>query len=230
MIGVNQHMVRKNRRQLAQPLGDSNQRLVYSRSRSMRFRAAGNKYPVASANTRYVTPHYLRQVVPLVNNLSGFSNEYKYLRNQRGIADQEGFRIFSLRAQHVLGLVQAAGKRKRQEYSGCEQRNYWRRLPYLAALRPAAIQPESKRLLAALRGLALLSCSMGTRLSALRPGLRVTYFIASNTLRNVAKAALRRTSLTKLNIQITGPDSLSAAGDLRYQTPLSKDTICSAKS
>lgn len=230
MIGINQHMTRKNRRQIAKSFRDCNQRLVYWRSSSMHLRAGGNLHPVATANTRYVTPHYLRQVVPPVNGLSDFSIKYKRLRDGRGIADRQEIARLSLCALPFQGLIRATGTRKGQGFSGCEQRNSWRRSPYLASLQPAAIQPESKPFSVVPRGLAQRFCSMATRLSVLRLGPRATYFIASNTPVNVIKAALRRTSLTKLNIQITGPDSMSAAGDLRYQTPLSKDPICSAKS
>ncbi len=224
MIGVNQHIGPKNRQKTAHFFRSRNQGLVFSHSHSKTQAAGGCITPVASAIGRNITPYYLGRVVLAVNSPSDFFIKYKYLQCRREIADCRLGDGISLRAQPRPGLVRPAVKRKKQGSSGCEQRDYWQYWPYLAALRPAAIQPQSKRFSVAQQGLAQRSCSMATQLSVSRQGPQATCFIANKTQGNVTDRSPRGAELANFKMLITGPGIKSAAGGLRCQTPMSKDT------
>ncbi|MFT4961047.1 MAG: hypothetical protein ACI92Z_002133 [Paracoccaceae bacterium] len=229
MIGVFLHIGRKSRRKSAHSRIGCNQGLVFRVVTGISQRVAGNNIPVATANTRYVTPLHLGQVIPPENNLPVSFFKFSTLLYRHGIAGCRPCAGEPLRVTRCAGLMRAAVTRKKQGSTRCEQQKFGQSWRYAAALRPVATQPESRRSLEARPGSAPRSCLMAIRSSVWRQGLRPTCFIAKKTRANVTDSALRRAAFSHLKTSFTGLNIAFGTGDFCCQTPISKDTQCSAK-
>jgi hypothetical protein len=224
MIGKNQQMRRKNRQETAQISGLCNQGLMIATFQHHTWDAGVDTPPVAFATRRNVTPYFLERVASPMRNPFVFFLYSNNLSNRRGPADWRSCQELTLKRRPVTGLVRAAVKEKNQGSIRCEQRNSGGHWPYLAVLRPAAKRWTNRRSSAALRASAPRSYCRATRLSVLRLEPLVMCSTANKTQQNVTDPAPWGAELTNLKTFITGSGIASEPGDLRCQTPMSKDT------